>query len=149
MHAETATPDTGHEAPLGARLVAAGDRTLLQLADSDVFAELEDDLLLELSRDLREVTPDRDVRLVAFACEEPPYFHTEDMGSLRYARELTAAEVEVHGMIALESLGYFVEEKGSQKYPRGFSWFFPDRGDFVGVVGNRGLGVADLARIEG
>jgi hypothetical protein len=94
-------------------------------------------LLLELGRALPASSLPRPVRLVAFTCEEPPYFQTEDMGSLHYARRLAASGVRVQGMIALESLGYFSDQPGSQQYPAGLSLVYPDRGNFVAVVGNR------------
>jgi Zn-dependent M28 family amino/carboxypeptidase len=42
--------------------------------------------LLELARCLAGRPLERTVRFVAFANEEPPFFWTDDMGSLRYAR---------------------------------------------------------------
>jgi len=92
-------------------------------------------VLLELSRALADVTPRRSVRLVAFTCEEPPYFQTADMGSLRYARALEAEGVAVGAMIALDCVGVFSDEPGSQRYlpgqPAG-----PSQGDFAALVGN-------------
>ena len=39
-------------------------------------------------------------------------------------------------MIALEMIGYFSDEPGSQRYPApALGALFPDRGDFIGVVG--------------
>jgi hypothetical protein len=40
-------------------------------------------------------------------------------------------------MISLEMVGYTDSRRGSQKYPVGLGWLYPDRGDFIGVVGNR------------
>jgi hypothetical protein len=91
-------------------------------------------LLLELARDFQGVTLARDLRLVAFVCEEPEFFQTEDMGSLRYARDLRAHGVEVGAMVSLESLGYYRDEPDSQQYPGPIGLFYPDRGRFVGVV---------------
>ena len=92
-------------------------------------------VLLELSRALADATPRRTVRLVAFTCEEPPYFQTADMGSLRYALALQAEGVEVAAMFALDCVGVFSDEPGSQRYlpgqPPG-----PSQGDFAALVGN-------------
>src|SRR5437773_2753388 len=41
---------------------------------------------LELARHFRTIPTSRTLRFVAFVNEEPPYFHTESMGSLVYAR---------------------------------------------------------------
>ncbi len=93
-------------------------------------------LLLELSRRLRQAAPQRGIYLVAFACEEPPYFLSEEMGSVRFSAMLCEEGVKVEGMISLESLGYYRDERKTQVYPRGLSLFYPDRGNFVAVVGN-------------
>ena len=45
-------------------------------------------------------------------------------------------------MVSLEMLGYYDDRPGSQRYPPLFRWFYPDRGDFLGFVGDlrsRGL----------
>ena len=76
------------------------------------------------------------VRLVAFVNEEPPFFGTERMGSRVHARGCTERGERVVAMLSLECLGRFSDEPGSQRYPDGVGWLFPDRGDFVGFVGD-------------
>lgn len=93
-------------------------------------------VLLELARLLKGRSLQKEVRLVAFANEEPPSFFTKNMGSWHYAQALKAKGEKVSGMISLEMLGYFNSAPGSQKYPPFLSWFYPDRGDFIGLVGN-------------
>lgn len=93
-------------------------------------------VLLELARRLRDAHPDRTVRFVAFTNEEPPFFDEDDMGSRVYARETAERGDDVVAMISLETMGYFLPEPGSQRYPFPFSLFYPDRGDFVAFVGN-------------
>ncbi len=39
-------------------------------------------------------------------------------------------------MVCLETIGYYRDEDKTQKYPFPFSFFYPDKGDFVAVVGN-------------
>ena len=95
-------------------------------------------LLIELAHALSATTLDRTLRLVAFVNEEPPYFQTDTMGSLVYARSCRDAGDEVVAMISLECLGYYSDAPGSQHYPAPLSWFYPDTGDFVGFVGNVG-----------
>ncbi len=92
--------------------------------------------LLELARLLRQVELKRTVRLVAFVNEEPPHFHNEDMGSLRYALRCKEKGEEIVGMLALEMLGYYVDEPGVQKYPPGLDRMYPEAGNFIGFVGN-------------
>jgi hypothetical protein len=94
--------------------------------------------LLALSRAFAGRSFERSVRLVAFAAEEAPYFQTESMGSLQYARRLAAANARVGAMLSLESLGYYSDEPGSQTYPHEASELGPaPRGDFVALVSRR------------
>ena len=86
----------------------------------------------------------RTVRLVAFVNEEPPFCHTDLMGSRVYARRCRARDENVVAMLSLETIGFYVDEPGSQKYPFPFSLFYPDTGNFVGFVGN--LGSRSLTR---
>lgn len=93
--------------------------------------------LIELGRYLSNVPlTNYKVRLVAFANEEPPYFQTEEMGSLVYAKSILGSEESVLGMISLETLGYYTNEKGSQKYPELFDLLYPDTGNFISFIGN-------------
>ncbi len=98
--------------------------------------------LLELARGLRGQRLARTVRFVAFVNEEPPYFQTESMGSLVYAKSCKQQGDNIVAMISLESLGYYDATPGSQTYPPFVRWLFPDRGDFLAFVGRvqgRGL----------
>ena len=100
--------------------------------------------VLELARLLPARTMDRTVRLVAFVNEEPPFFRTDLMGSRVYARRCRERDENVVAMFSLETIGFYVDEPGSQKYPFPFSLFYPDTGNFVGFVGN--LGSRSLTR---
>lgn len=99
--------------------------------------------LLEIARLLKDLHPRRTRLLLAFfANEEPPYFQTDDMGSVRYARMLVERKEPVAAMIALETIGYFSDAPGSQQYPPPFGAIFSDRGNFIafiGMPGSRGL----------
>ena len=92
-------------------------------------------VLLELSRALIAEPPVRTIRFVAFVNEEPPYFMTGAMGSLVYAQALAEEGVELLGMVALETLGYYDETPKSQDFPPGLAAFYPDRGNFLAFVG--------------
>lgn len=97
--------------------------------------------LLELARLLGKPHP-RTLRLAFFVNEEPPFFMTSEQGSLRYAYDIRRRGDDVRAMLCLESVGYFRDEPGSQRYPFPLSLYYPDRGDFVAFVGNvasRGL----------
>ncbi len=93
--------------------------------------------LLELARELVDHRPERHrLRLVFFVNEEAPYCKTPDMGSWRFAEMLKRRKEEhVTGMIALETLGYFSSEPGSQMLPFPFNRIYDDRGDYVAFVG--------------
>ncbi len=89
--------------------------------------------LLELARLLQQQAPKTGVQLVAYASEEPPFFRSDEMGSAVHAASL---ERPVKLMIALEMIGYYDSASGSQDYPYSvMSWLYPDRGDFIAVVG--------------
>lgn len=92
-------------------------------------------VLLALARAFTKPEP-RTIRFVAFVNEEPPSFYQESMGSLHYARDCKARGDDIVAMISLESLGYYRDDEGSQRYPPGVSLLYPDRGDFVAFVGN-------------
>jgi hypothetical protein len=99
--------------------------------------------LLALARRFAGKSCGQTLRFVAFVNEEPPYFQTEEMGSLVYARRCRARGDKISAMISLETIGYFSDEPGSQKYPSaGLGFFYPSKGNFIGFVGNtssRGL----------
>lgn len=92
---------------------------------------------LALAKRLAGTQPRRTLRFVLFVNEEPPFFRTEQMGSLRYARRCAAGDERIVAMICLEMIGYFSAEPGSQRYPLpGLGLLYPDRGDFIAFVGN-------------
>jgi Zn-dependent M28 family amino/carboxypeptidase len=43
-------------------------------------------------------------------------------------------------MIALETVGYYTNARGSQRYPFPLGFFYPDTGNFIGFVGNLASG---------
>jgi Zn-dependent M28 family amino/carboxypeptidase len=92
--------------------------------------------ILEVARLLADHAPARTVRFVAFVNEEPPFFQTDDMGSLVYAKRCRQREENIVGMISLETIGYYSDREGSQQYPAPFNLYYPSVGDFIGFVGN-------------
>lgn len=93
---------------------------------------------LWLARQLGPATHTLPIRIVFFANEEMPYFGTEAMGSLQHARALKASGTPLRAMLSLETMGYYSDAPGSQKYPPPLSSLYPDRGNFIGFVGNLG-----------
>ncbi len=92
--------------------------------------------LFQVSEFLRGRHPARTVRLVEFANEEDPFFGTPKMGSYVYAASCRERGDKICGMLSLDSIGIYKHTPGSQKLPWPFSMFYPDRGDFLGFIGN-------------
>ena len=51
---------------------------------------------------------------------------------------MTPAGDDIVGMLSLETLGYYSDREGSQRFPFSLALFYPSRGDFVACVGNSG-----------
>ncbi|MDP3091524.1 MAG: M28 family peptidase [Nitrospira sp.] len=94
-------------------------------------------VLLELARLHAATRFRKTVRFVAFTLEEPPFFRSRQMGSRVYARSLKERGEQVEGMLCLEMVGYYSQEKGSQSFPLFWlRWRYPTRGNFITVVSN-------------
>ncbi len=94
--------------------------------------------LLELARMIGRAKPSltHRVDLVAFTLEEPPYFHTGEMGSYVYAESLHEEGAALKLMVSVEMIGFFSDQPGSQSFPLVLlTWIYPDTGNFIGVVG--------------
>jgi hypothetical protein len=94
--------------------------------------------LLELSRLFSTASTSRTLRFVAFANEEPPFFKTNSMGSLVYAKACQKRKENIVAMVCLETIGYHRDAPKTQRYPFPFRFFYPDTGNFIAVVGNLG-----------
>ena len=92
--------------------------------------------VLEIARLLNRQSLSRTVRLVAFVNEEPPFFQTEAMGSLVYAKRSAARKENIVAMFTPETIGYFSDEPGSQTYPPLLDNFYPDKGNYIALVSN-------------
>jgi Zn-dependent M28 family amino/carboxypeptidase len=88
-------------------------------------------ILLELARAFSAAPPRSPIRLIAFDLEERGM-----VGSRVYAREMHRRSEPLALMIALEMLGYRDPRPGAQRYPPGLRYFYPNRGDFIGLIGN-------------
>jgi Zn-dependent M28 family amino/carboxypeptidase len=92
--------------------------------------------LLELARRFASRPHRRTIRFVAFVNEEPPFFRTPRMGSVVYANAARVRGDRIVGMLALETMGYYSDARGSQRYPAPVARFYPDVGNFIGFVSN-------------
>ena len=92
---------------------------------------------LALAREFSRLAPERTVRFAFFVNEEFPYYMTDAMGSLRYAQQCSAKAENVVCMISLETIGCYLDEPMSQRYPIALlRHVYPTTGNFVAVVGN-------------
>ncbi len=91
--------------------------------------------VLALARRFAGVPQPRTIRFVFFVNEEPPLFWTDQMGSLVYAREVKQRGDDIVAMLSLETMGCYLDEPGSQRYPPAFGMFYPDEGNFIAFVG--------------
>ncbi len=89
-------------------------------------------VLLEAARLLSRERLRSPLMFCAFNLEE-----LNMIGSAHFAARLKSEGAEVAAMVSLEMLGYADARPGSQKYPVGLGWLYPDRGDFIGIIGNR------------
>jgi hypothetical protein len=100
-------------------------------------------VLLELARQIRGMPHRKDWVLAAYSTEEPPFFGTGDMGSMRHAAQLRSRGVRVDVMIALDLVGRFSDEPGAQAYPYpGLSLLYPRDAGFIALTGDMGSGPA-------
>ena len=98
--------------------------------------------VLELADRFKDAELPRSIRFVAFVNEEPPHFMRGSMGSDVYAKHVASEKENIIAMYSLETIGYFSDEPGSQRYPLLFNLFYPRTGNFIAFVGNlksRGL----------
>jgi Zn-dependent M28 family amino/carboxypeptidase len=102
-------------------------------------------VLLELARMFQDQPARHPLRLVAFDMEE--YGLIGPSGASEYARELRQQQQPLRLMISLEMLGYTDSTPGSQSYPSPLEHFYPNRGDFIALVGNLRT-IPDLIRLS-
>ena len=94
--------------------------------------------LLEIARMFHAVEPMLTVRFVAFVNEEPPFFWTHKQGSMVYAEAARRRGDDIRLMASLETIGCYSDQPGSQSYPPLFRLFYPNRGNFIGIVSDFG-----------
>lgn len=129
-------PEAGPRLIIGAHYDVCGEQPGADDNGTGVAA------LLELARLLgRQTNLAYRIDLVAYTLEEPPFFRTKSMGSYVHAKQLHDEKVDVKGMIALEMLGYFDDQKGSQDYPVSpLKFVYGSRGNYVTVAQKFGNG---------
>ncbi len=92
--------------------------------------------LLELAGMFAAAAPALTVRFVAFVNEEPPFFTSDQQGSMRYARAARRRGDDIRLMIALETIGSYDDVPGSQHYPPLLRWFYPSSANYIAFISN-------------
>jgi len=100
-------------------------------------------VLLELANAFAAEPIKYPVRIVAFDLEEYGL-----LGSQEYAKLLKQQGERLRLMISLEMLGYCDDAPKSQRYPVGLEYFYPDRGNFIALIGNL-TALTDLIKLRG
>lgn len=99
--------------------------------------------LLELSKLLSKVNKSLVYRidLVAYSPSEPPFLNTNETGSHHHAKSLLDQGVTVLGMINIKCIGYFSNQKKSQRYPfLSQNLIYTHRGNFISMLSSPGSG---------
>lgn len=91
-------------------------------------------VLLEFARIFAANPIKYPLRLVAFDMEE--YGLVGPCGASEYATLLQQQQQPLRLMISLEMLGYCDSTPGSQRYPAPLERFYPNRGNFIALLGN-------------
>lgn len=92
---------------------------------------------LLLARRLAGQAQGQTIRFAFWVNEEQPFFQTDAMGSARYARRCKERGERIAGALSLETLGYYTDAPGTQRYPSAIEGDYPDRGNFVVFVSDR------------
>ena len=128
-------PEDGERIIIGAHYDVCGNQ---EGADDNASGTIG---LLELARLLKGKQLKHRVDLVAYTLEEPPYFRSKYMGSYVHAKYLADNKTPVLGMISLEMIAYFKDEKKSQEYPIGaLSLIYGNKGNYITLVKKFGAG---------
>lgn len=123
-------PEKGERIIVGAHYDTAG---ALPGADDNASSVAA---LIELAYLLNKTTLPKRVDLVAYTLEEPPYFGSKYMGSAAHVKMLLKQNIQVRMMMALEMIGYFSDEPGSQSYPLPLmNLYYPTKGNYIAIVG--------------
>lgn len=133
----TVGPNQGERLIIGAHYDVCGNQAGADDNASGIAGLLE---IARFAMQHKDALPYR-VDFVAYSLEEPPFFGTKNMGSYVHAKSLKDAGIAIKGMICLEMIGFFSEQKNSQSYPLAIlNLFYPDTGDFITVASSFGNG---------
>lgn len=92
--------------------------------------------LLEAAHSFAKKETAKTIKFIAFVNEEPPFFQTEWTGASVYVRAAQENKEDIRAALVLEMVGYFTDKPFSQRYPPLVGVFYPNKGDFLAMVGN-------------
>jgi Zn-dependent M28 family amino/carboxypeptidase len=108
-------------------------------------------VLLELAKAFATQPAKYPIQLVAFDLEEYGFTGKDGIaagsGASAYADLLRQQQQPLRLMISLEMLGYCDSTPGSQRYPSPLAHFYPNRGDFIALIGNLAV-IPDLINLS-
>jgi Zn-dependent M28 family amino/carboxypeptidase len=91
--------------------------------------------LLEIYRLASKYKFKKTIRFVSFTLEEPPFFQTDEMGSMVHAKGCRSRKEKIELMICLEMIG-FGSKKCLQRFPNDeYRKKYPQYGDYLAVAG--------------
>jgi Zn-dependent M28 family amino/carboxypeptidase len=99
-------------------------------------------VLLEIAQAIAKKPARYPVQLVAFDLEEYGL-----VGSTEYAHYLEEKQQKIRLMVSLEMLGYCDQSPGSQDYPPCLKYIYPNRGNYIALVGNFRI-IPDLIKLS-
>lgn len=94
--------------------------------------------LLELANAFSKAETGKTIRFVFFTNTEPPFFKTQDMGSIVFVKQLKESQDSVDSVFILDSVGYYSTKPSSQRYLPLFGLLYPNEGNFIALVANSG-----------
>jgi Zn-dependent M28 family amino/carboxypeptidase len=83
---------------------------------------------LEIARMLHDKKLSRTIRYVAFVNEEPPFFQSDKMGSVVYAKRCKERGEKIVAMLTPETIGYYSDEPEARSTPRSSAGSTPRSG---------------------
>lgn len=92
--------------------------------------------VLELARLLKDEKTKTNITFIAFVNEEPPFFMTDSMGSRQYAMKAKKKGEKIKAAIIFDLIGFYKNERFSQKYLPLTGPFYPNQANFAAFIGN-------------
>jgi Zn-dependent M28 family amino/carboxypeptidase len=122
----------GYEQPENIILIAAHYDTVEDSPGADDNAS-GISALIEIARMISPIQHKKTLRIAAYTLEEPPYFTTELMGSVRHASKCKQLKENIELMISLDMIGYGGRYCKEDHPTDDIKKISPRHGDYLGV----------------